>query len=344
MTREPIGIFTFGTSPIEHMKPPRTRALLAEAALQGADLLLFAAADCDTQAGTVLANVWNGSDFERREAPLPALVMILTNPITPRHHEVEAWLRAKTRVIADHGPDKLGQVRLLEQSPLAPYAIPTATLTPENLKTQLTDWLSIHRAAVVKAVDGERGSNIHFIFPVGDRWGLQKRGETREGTLEEVVEALGSAIAPRMRYRRFMIQRYIESSHAGRALGMRVDVHKKPDGGWGFTHSVARISMAGSFATHVASGGAQTTLEKFLPSRTVRHADQIKQEAIAVACRTAELIDSQPDASIIELGVDFALDPDDRLWIVEANVHPGAHWAEHDRAVHMIAYLLSLVR
>ena len=45
MADPPIGIFAFGSSPVAHMPRERTRALLAEAALQGADLLFFETAD-----------------------------------------------------------------------------------------------------------------------------------------------------------------------------------------------------------------------------------------------------------------------------------------------------------
>ena len=44
--RKPIGVFAYGGSPIEHLPWRRTRALLAEAALQGAELLFFSTDDC----------------------------------------------------------------------------------------------------------------------------------------------------------------------------------------------------------------------------------------------------------------------------------------------------------
>jgi glutathione synthase/RimK-type ligase-like ATP-grasp enzyme len=140
-----------------------------------------------------------------------------------------------------------------------------------------------------------------------------------------------------------MVQRYVRSTHAGRALTLRVDVHKTPVGAWKPHRAAARVNVAGGYATNSAGGGAQIMIEKFLGRRSARSPDQIHQETVTIACQAAALIDREPTGSIIELGVDFALDPQDRLWIVETNVRPEANWAEQDRAIHIVAYLLSLV-
>ncbi len=341
--RERIGVFAFGTSPIEHLPPLRLRALLGEAAFQGAECALFSTADCDTAGGTVLASLWSGAGWRTERIPLPAVVMIVTDPVRPEHHPVDAWLRSAARIIADHGPDKLEQIGLFEASPLAGHAIAAAPLTADTFDTLLPEWLSQYGGAVVKPVDGMRGGNIHFITRTGDRWQLQKREETREGSLEEIVAAMRAATARRMGYRRYMIQRYVESSHAGRALTLRIDVHKTPRGDWQMHRAAARLNIAGGLATNSAGGGAQVMIEKLLAQRTVRPGEAIEAEAIAIACQAAALIDAQPSASIIELGVDLALDAEDHLWIVEANARPEANWAEQDRAMHIVAYALSLI-
>lgn len=343
MTGGEIGLFVFGTSPIEHMAPMRTRALLAEAALQKTGLLFFDAAGCDLERGTVQGTRWNGSGWEVVERPPPGLVMSLTNPVTARHREVDAWLRSETRVLDNRGPDKLEQVELLKRSSLARYAIPTERLDAETLAFDLSDWLTRHGAAVVKPVDGERGRNVYFVQPADELWTLEKHGEGQQGTLVEITKALTAAIAGRMRYRQFLIQRYISSTHNGHPLGLRFDVHKKPDGGWGFTRSAARLNLIGGLATNMADGAGQAVAETFLTRREHRGAEEIVAEATEVACQAADLIDRQPTSSIIELGVDFALDSADRLWVIELNVQPEANWAEQDRAMHIIAYARSLL-
>jgi glutathione synthase/RimK-type ligase-like ATP-grasp enzyme len=340
MDRKPIGVFAFGRSPIEHMPPLRTRALLAEAALQGADLLFFTSADWDPDSRTALVSRYSASGEETERRPLPPVVLV-TDKLAARYPQVDDWLRAETRVIAARGPDKIAQFKLFEHSPLAAYTIPAAPLTAEHLDAELTDWLLVHRAVVIKPANGMWGNNVHFIFRTASGWRLHKHDDVREGNPAEIIAAVRASVAGRMRYRQYLMQRYIESTYAGQALALRVDVHKQPGGGWGVHRFAARVSVGGGFAASLSSGGGQMLIEKFLPRRTACAADQIYDEAVAVVCQAAELIDRDPAYSIFELGVDLALDPDDRLWIVEANLLPGARWGEQDRAKDIIAYALS---
>jgi hypothetical protein len=343
--RMPIGIFTFGGSPIDHMPPLRTRALLAEAALQGAELFFFSAGDCQPSAGRIAATYWNKSGWARQDVPLPGLVNILTDAIRPLHHQIDAWLQENATVVADRGPDKIEQVRMLEQSALAAHAIPSALIAPEGLEAQLAEFLSRNAGAVIKPVVGERGGNIYFILPDGDRFRLTtRRRPPVEGSLGQVAAALGTAIDRRLRYRHFMVQRYIDSRERDMPLALRVDVHKRPDESWALVRTAMRLNVAGGFATHIDGGATQGMLERFLARRVPGRDQQILNQAVTLAMEAAKLIDARPDASIMELGVDLVMDSADHLWIVETNVHPGAYWAEHERAIHTIAYLLSRSR
>ena len=67
------------------------------------------------------------------------------------------------------------------------------------------------------------------------------------------------------------------------------------------------------------------------------------EEALALAESVADTLNQNPTTEPnFEYGVDIAIDRDDRLWLIEANGQPQGFWAQHDRAVFVIAYLLSL--
>ncbi len=341
MDRKPIGLFAFGRSPIEHMPPLRTRALLAEAALPGADLLFFARADWEPASKTILATRLSASAAEKVRVPMPSVVLVTDKPAA-RYSEVDDWLRAETLVIVARGPDKIQQLELLADSPLAPHIIPATVLTADGLDAELAHWLSLHGAVAIKPADGMWGNNVHFIFRTASDWRLHKHDEVIEGEPAEIIAAVRASVARRMRYRKYIVQRYIESTSAGQAVGLRIDVHKQPDGSWALTRAVAMISVTGGLTVNMAGGGAQMLTDKFLPRRTARPASEIYDEAVAIARRTAEMIDRDPAYSIYELGVDLALDPHDQVWVIETNPFPGAKTAEQERAMHTIAYALSL--
>ena len=274
MTTKSIGIFAFGTSPIAHMAPLRTRALLGEAALQDVELFFFSAADCDMPRREIEATYWTSSGWAKRRAPLPGLVLVVTDPIRPRHHEIDQWLRGHSRVIADHAPDKLELGRFLLGTPLAGYVIPCAPLDAEGAETAIAGWASEHGAAIVKPIDGMRGGGIHFIGKGDDgRW-LAAVGEERtEGTLAEAANWIVERISGRMGYRRYLVQQYIRSTTAeGRPAALRADVQKKPEGGWGLIRGVVRFGEVDRFITNMARGGYQGPPDGFLSRRRVRPA------------------------------------------------------------------------
>ena len=65
----------------------------------------------------------------------------------------------------------------------------------------------------------------------------------------------------------------------------------------------------------------------FLAARRVRSPEEISAEALALAVGVADAVGADlGPATNYECGVDLAIDPDDRLWFIEANPLPQAVW------------------
>ena len=342
MNETPIGIFAFGTSPIEHMPADRTRALLAEAALQGAQLMLFSTADCDPVAGRIHASLWTRRGWVKEEVGLPKVVMIITNPVTKRHHEVDTWLRASTRTIGFHNHTKLEFADLIRTSPWANYLVPTAKLTPEAVKDELTEWLR-GGGTVIKPADGNRGVGILFAIPDSDGCTLTRENKSWRGTLADAVARIESSIRGRLRYRDYLVQRYIDSRDTdGRPAAIRVDVMQRPTGGWDVFRIAYRVASPAALVSNLRLGGADGYIEPFLARRKVRNPAEIQEEALALAKGAADTLNGSPGTEPnFAYGVDLAIDDDDRLWLIEANGQPQSSRFQHYFAIPAIAYLLS---
>jgi len=323
MTDTPIGIFAFGTSPIDHMPGDRTRALLAEAALQGARLMLFSTADCDPGHRCIHASRWTRQGWIKEQADLPKVVMIITNPISERHHQIDRWLRRSTRVVGFHNHSKVEFAELLRASPWAEYLIPTAKLTTESLRDDLLEWLN-GGGTVIKPVDGNRGVGIHFAVPDGGGWLLRRESRAWRGTLSDIVARLESNIQGRMRYRDYIAQRYIASCDTdGRPAAIRVDIMWRPAGGWEVFRIACRIASPTAFVGNLKLGGTDGYIEPFLARRSVRNPIELQEEAVALAKGAADTLNAKPGTEPnFAYGVDLAIDRDDRLWLIEANGQP----------------------
>jgi D-alanine-D-alanine ligase-like ATP-grasp enzyme len=57
----------------------------------------------------------------------------------------------------------------------------------------------------------------------------------------------------------------------------------------------------------------------------------------------AEIQSSAAPQPLSELGIDFLLDEEDKLWLIETNALPQSSLHEHERAIHTIGYALSLI-
>ena len=343
MTAGPIGIFAFWGNPIEHMPPERTRALLAEAALQEVDLCFFSPADCETGSGLIRAMRWRRGDWQTAMIELPGLVTVIGIPVLPEHHAAEAWLRGRTQVAGFRHRDKRKADALVARTSWAPHVIPSARLDPDRPEEHLLQWLA-DGGVVVKPNDGTLARGIQFAVPDDGAWLVVRDDRRWRESTEAAAARLARAVRGRLHYREYMVQRYVDSRDSeGRTIGIRVDVARLPGGGWGLIRMVGHVSLNGRLVSNASRGAAKMPIRRLLAART-RPAETLEAEALALAEGVAEALSPEGNGvSNYEYGVDIAIDPEDRLWFIEANPSPQTIWAEHQRAVLVIAYLKSLV-
>ena len=139
------------------------------------------------------------------------------------------------------------------------------------------------------------------------------------------------------------MQNYVPAtSPDGRAADIRVHVQRDGLGRWRVTRGYVRLGESGNAVSNVSRGGYQGPLDGFLGTRRARPAAEIAAEIDALALDIAATVEATFGRPLSELGVDIALDRDDRLWIIETNTHPQSSLHEHERAVRTIAYALYL--
>jgi len=336
-----IGILGFRKEPVEVMDPPRTRAMLAEAALQGAELVFLDALQYDLAAGRVRTMVWKADEWREEWRGPPDVVTIIGSPLEAGHEPLDAWIRRSCPVIVYTNDDKLAQSEILSGTPCACYLIPQARVPAEAPGEMLADFLRTHHGAVIKRVDGSRGVGLLFIVRETGGWTVKYKGKEHRGTLEEAAGFVASRIAGRLRYRQFVAQRFIRSVAAdGRAADIRVHVQRGGDGEFGVTRGYARLAEAGIPLANTSRGGYQGPIEGFLSQRAVRDPGEIEDELKRVALEIAEIQSATHETPLAELGIDFLIDDDDRIWIVETNVFPGSYLHEQLRAERAVGYAL----
>lgn len=335
-----IGILAYGRSPLTIMPAGRTRALIAEAALQSARLLIFSSMDCDPARQSISAETWSPDGLTRQDFGPPDVVITVNLPTRPEESNPVAWLTERVPFIADPGPNKLDMAHGLMTSSVARYIIPFQELPADDTRASLIAWIAAHGPSVVKTAEGKRGSGLHFVDLADDGdWIVRHDSTVFRGDLPMATDYVCRRIAGRGRYRRYLAQRYIRScSPDGRAADLRVHVQRDGSGRWAVTRGYVRLGEHGLPMSNVSRGGYQGEIASFLQSRRGRPAPDLEAELYDLALAVAASVEQTGGTPLSELGVDVALDPEDRLWLIEANTYPGTSLHEHQRAVRTIAY------
>lgn len=333
-----IGFLSYTKPNLSLFPPPRIRALLAEAALQKVEIAFLNGNLCNIGTSSIAQSAWDGGGWRTGPGSLPDLVIFRDPARTPAQQVTDDWIRGMRPVIADLPIDKLDLHALLEGGPLAAHAIPTREIDVRDPAGTLAAFLSTHGPAVVKAADGQRGIGIHFVFQDGAAWIVRKETTGRNGSLAESVRHLVSALQGRLAYRRYLVQKYVQSvARDGRALDIRVHVQRRADRRWAVTRAYTRLAEAGMPLTNISRGGYQGSLDGALVDRG-RPVDELRREVLTLALSVCDLVDATRPLPLSELGIDLAIDGDGRLWVIEANVFPQSSLHEQEWAAHTIGY------
>ncbi|EGV27897.1 hypothetical protein ThidrDRAFT_4276 [Thiorhodococcus drewsii AZ1] len=320
--------------------------MLAEANLQGASLALLHASHCELDKGVIRADLWTlQHGWSSEVIHLPDVVIITGDPVNTHQQAVDAWVRSCRPVIANLEMDKISMCRLLDGTSCEKYVIPWSSVPGADTRGFLSDFLRRQSGAVVKRATGNRGVGLFFVLPGDNDWQLICDSQNVKAPVDELAALIDKRISGRLRYREYIAQRYISSRTSdGRPFDIRVHVQRRADGDWGVTRAYVRLAEAGSPLPNVSRGGYQGALESFLEHRNPQKAEAIEAELRRAAIDIARIQSASAPMPLSELGLDFVIDEEDRVWLIETNAFPETSLHEHARAVNTIGYAPSLFR
>jgi hypothetical protein len=340
-----IGLLSYRKNPIDCQPSMRLRALLAEAALQGASFVMLNSSNYDLQQQVIQASIWTEQSVWRTKIiELPDAIIIEGAPLNKDHELLENWVRTSRPVIADYqGGEKSDIPKLLVGTPCEKYIIPWSLIPRADTTTFLRNYFIQESGAVVKRTSSNSGIGIFFIKPDQRGWIVSYNGKKHRGTVEEVAEYVSKRIAGRLSYRDYIAQRYIKCNTSdGRPFDVRIHVQRCADKNLDITRGYVRLAEVNSPLPNTSCGGYQGSLTSFLAQRDPHKAEQIESELRQAAINIAYIQDASHALPLSELGLDFLIDEDDVIWLVETNVLPGSSLHEQERAINTIGYAISL--
>ncbi|QHW30643.1 YheC/YheD family protein [Paenibacillus rhizovicinus] len=109
----------------------------------------------------------------------------------------------------------------------------------------------------------------------------------------------------------------------GRSFDVRALIQKDGRGRWSFTGAAVRVGGHGSVTANLHGGGSARIAADALNARFGEAiAAELLERIRSVSERSAGCLETH-FGRMAELGLDFGIEPDGRLWLLEANAKPG---------------------
>jgi hypothetical protein len=329
-----VGIFTAGFTP-SILRPVGERSLFFAKLLSaeksvGAFTFVFGARQINWEKGTVNGYFYTSKGWEQIEVPFPNVVYDrLPNRKTENH---KALKKIKVRMQEEYlipwfNPgffNKWSIHRLLQSDFQAAAYLPETALHPD---IELTDqMLKKYGTVFLKPVNGSLGYGLYkIIYSEQEKvYYCRYRDVQQINRLQKFqsLDKLFHKLFEKTQLQQYIIQQGIPLLRInGQTVDFRVHTNKNEKGKWQISAMAAKVAQQGSVTTHLNNGGIVKTLDEvFSDSEEQQYITNALTEA---AITISESLEKKINGHIGEIGFDFGIDKNKKIWLFEANSKPG---------------------
>ncbi|USB32396.1 YheC/YheD family protein [Paenibacillus sp. YPG26] len=194
---------------------------------------------------------------------------------------------------------------------------------------QLARWLLQHNNEVfLKPHSGTHGKLTLHVRLVNEHQHLMLTGRDRNNVLFhkhfQDWETGAAWIDRFIGKRTFIIQPYLQlTSTDGRPFDVRVLMQKNESGRWSLTGMAVRLGEQDSVTSNLHGGGTAVQADRYL---TREFGESASASILGTLRRLSADIPEYLESCfgrLAELGIDFGIDRESRVWIIEVNSKPG---------------------
>lgn len=314
-------------------EPSFYRALSLTAVQLGIDLYVFDAAGFQSQSGLLYAYRLEQNRWVRQLVPLPDIIY---DRCFYTRAEQRLSCRSMLKAIAQRKPyvmlngilpTKLDVYEALkENSMLAKYLPQTTRYYSAEQLEQLEG--RYDAGIILKPAAGMQGRGIAHVKKSPLDQSTQVNGRTLQNrpfakTFTDSVEKK-QWLSRFINRKAYLIQPYLElSGKDDKPFDVRALLQKNGKGRWSLSGVAVRCGQIGSVTSNLHGGGNARPANDLLSVKFGTHkAERLLEEIHTISKQTAECLESR-FGRFAELGFDYGIEPDGRLWLIEANSKPG---------------------
>jgi glutathione synthase/RimK-type ligase-like ATP-grasp enzyme len=196
-----------------------------------------------------------------------------------------------------------------------------------NSASQLLAFVKKHQIVYVKPKNGTGGRGILRIERIAPYTYLMKGRNLNRLILAPITfseKQFVKKIQSLSLNDTYIIQKGIQLTlKNGRVHDYRLLIQKNSEGNWSITGCAGRIGPAKSVTSNLHGGGMAVRLESILQTRFANKEkiQIIKKHLSEFAHELAQVLDEKY-GPLCELGLDLAIDPKGKIWLIEVNPKP----------------------
>ncbi|WP_068620105.1 YheC/YheD family protein [Paenibacillus tuaregi] len=184
---------------------------------------------------------------------------------------------------------------------------------------QLKKMLHRYGMVVIKPVRGGGGYGVIKVTYRRGRYSFTNLAQERSFSS---FSAMFGALSRVMVKRPYLIQQGIHLARiAGRPVDYRVKV-AKTERGWEYRAMVGRLARPGLFVTNLCKGGTQLSAKEALVRSVPASSVKSQKKRMQSLTQNCISILERRFPGIGELGFDYGIDREGRIWIFEVNTRP----------------------
>ncbi|NLJ77714.1 MAG: hypothetical protein GX325_10770 [Peptococcaceae bacterium] len=337
-----IGVYIGPVNPLKVMPKERSYALAAEAKMQGSEIVFFDKSGVNYKLRHVTGMVRESGDWLERTFPLPDVLidenLTLLRELNKDIPEVQ-FLASEVPLLRYGLPNKLKMYdKLIEAGKYSKNIPPYAIVEGPQI---VFDYIGKYGDIVLKPVGGSQGKGIAFVRPRKSYYHISQHTNKHKFNKKEFSRFVNLIIRDKDAKDAIIVQPYLKCrTKFGQPFDFRIHIQRNGEGKWSLTKIYPRIGDKRSILSNISQGGTTTDIWYFLLLEYGKRAQRIYDTLCNLALEITEHVNGFYPYPLDEVGVDLAIDQNERIWLYEVNAGPQTKHHEWDRARNTIAYAL----
>ena len=337
-----IGVYNCEYNPKDFMIEDRIKALIEVATNLNSRLVFFNTSNVNFDRGIILAKEFMNNKWNEVEVEFPDVIQNVHIKEGSKQSLTEKRLRKLIPFTSFTIMNKMFlPFQIIKSGEFGEYFIPFKYIDNYSI---VENYFNNFDQVVIKPISSSQGTGILYIEKKKNRFFLKEDKKKYKFNISEFKQVIKKLLDLNKNNTQYIIQPYVKCrTKEGNPYDIRAHLQKNGEGKWVFTKVYPRIGGKDTILSNISKGGETLDIKTFVINEFGKNKGEVLLNSVYdLAMKLTTHVDSLYNMSIDELGIDIAIDENNRLWVHEVQPQPQSKYHEKERAQNMLEYALFL--